>query len=358
MQRKLIRTLAIAAVLPLLAMLYAQAPVPADGSISKELTKQTVETLAAAMKSDYVFPEVADKVDSMLRERLKKGEYDSVSSGQELAKLLTEQMNAICKDAHLGVRYSAQPLPARQQRREPSPEEIKRAQEFTRQTNSGYEKVERLLGNVGYLEVRSFGADAEEAKAPAAAAMNFLSNTAALIIDVRRNGGGQPEHVQLLCSYLFGDEPVHLNDLYFREGNKTEEFWTLKAVDGRRYQGKPVYVLASKRTGSGAEEFCYNLQNLKRATIVGESTWGGANPGGTQRLNDHFAVFIPTGRAINPITKTNWEGTGVQPDVAVPADQALKTAHIMAVKDLLAKAKSDEEKQRLKQTLDMLEKGS
>lgn len=355
MNRKLIRTMAIAAILPMLALLRAQGPAQ-DGDVSAELKKQTVDALITAMKEDYVFPELAEKVETSLRQRLSKGEYNGVTSGQQFAKLLSDHMREICKDAHLNVRYSAQALPQRQQRREPSESEIMQRKNMIRTLNAGYEKAERMLGNVGYIEVRSFMASPEEAKDAAAAAMTLVNNTDALIIDVRRNGGGSPAHVQLLCSYLFDEKPVHLNSLYFRKGDRTEEFWTLKEVDGKRYVGKPVYVLTSKRTGSGAEEFSYNLKNLKRATIVGESTWGGANPGGTVRLNDHFMVFVPSGRAINPITKTNWEGTGVQPDVAVPADQALKTAHVMAIKDLLAKATSAEEKERLQMALQEAEK--
>src|SRR5262249_22574655 len=139
---------------------------------------------------------------------------------------------------------------------------------------------------------------------------------------------------------------VHLNSLYWRKGDRTEEFWTRKALDGKRYTGKPVYVLTSARTFSGAEEFAYNLQSRKRATIVGETTGGGAHPGGVRPINDHFAMFVPTGRAINPVTGTNWEGTGVKPDVAVRADEALETAHALAVKTVLAGTK-DEEARRL-----------
>jgi retinol-binding protein 3 len=142
------------------------------------------------------------------------------------------------------------------------------------------------------------------------------------------------KHLHVDCTYLFGPEPVHLNELYWRPGDSTQQFWTLPYVPGKRYVGKPVSVLTSPRTFSGAEEFSYNLKNLKRATLVGETTGGGAHPGGPERVNDHFAVWLPTGRAINPISKTNWEGTGVKPDVEVPADQALATAHLAALRKL------------------------
>ena len=138
--------------------------------------------------------------------------------------------------------------------------------------------------------------------------------------------------VALISSYLFGDKPVHLNDLYWRKGDKTDEFWTKPELAKIKFADKDIYVLTSNRTFSGAEEFSYNLKNLKRATIIGETTGGGAHPGGMVRLGDHFGVFIPSGRAINPVSKTNWEGTGVEPDIKVPKEQALKVAYLMALK--------------------------
>jgi C-terminal processing protease CtpA/Prc len=196
--------------------------------------------------------------------------------------------------------------------------------------NYGFDKVERFPGNIGYIELRGF-TDAENGAATVAAAMTFVTNTDALIIDLRRNGGGSPEMVALISSYLFA-EPVHLNSLYWREGDRTEDFWTRKDVQGKRYLGKDVYILTSKQTFSAAEEFSYNLQNLKRATIVGETTGGGAHPGGMHRVMSDFAVFVPSGRAINPITKKNWEGVGVIPEIPVPADQALTVARLTALK--------------------------
>jgi C-terminal processing protease CtpA/Prc len=221
-----------------------------------------------------------------------------------------------------------------------------RQRTFGKQVNFGFERVERLAGNVGYLEIRSFGFDPADIADVAAAAFTFLGRTDALIIDVRRNGGGSPFMVAHVASYLFGPQPVLLNSLYWRPRNRTDDFYTMRDLPGTRYgPDKPVYVLTSRNTFSGAEEFAYDLQTRKRAVIVGDTTGGGAHPGGMQRVTEHFGVFVPTGRAINPITKTDWERVGVRPDIAVASDQALRTAHLTALRGLRSKA-TDPERQR------------
>jgi C-terminal processing protease CtpA/Prc len=184
--------------------------------------------------------------------------------------------------------------------------------------------------------------------------MTFLSNSDALILDLRRNGGGDPEAIRVLLSYFF-DKRTHLNDIYFRDGNRTIESWTSAKVPGKKYLNKDVYVLTSKRTGSGGEECAYDLQCLHRATLIGTSTWGGANPGGVFRLTDHFSAFIPGGRAINPYTKKNWEGTGVTPDITVDADKALAVAQKMALEKLLAATTDNDDKDRYQQALKTLD---
>jgi hypothetical protein len=142
--------------------------------------------------------------------------------------------------------------------------------------------------------------------------------------------------IQLITSYLYGSEPVHLNSFYYRPTNENTQTWTLAEVQGKRRPDINVYVLTSPKTFSAAEEFTYNLKNLKRATIIGETTGGGAHPGGIRVATERFTVWVPTGRAINPITKTNWEGTGVKPDIEVKATDALITAHVKALEDLVA----------------------
>lgn len=313
-------------------LLLAQGPPPSGPDMTIDASGRTavIEGALKALNENYVFPETAKKMDQAIHERQQRKEYDSITSAREFANTLTTHLREVSHDKHLRVIYASDPLPAMDPNREPSPEERDRERAFMARMNYGFEKVERLPGNIGYLDLHGF-MPAGEMGDTAAAAMNFLANTEALIIDLRQNGGGDPAAVALISSYLFGPEPVHLNDLYWRPGNETHQWWTLPYVPGKRLAGKDVYVLTSSRTFSAAEEFTYNLKNLKRATIVGETTGGGAHPGGPRRINDHFFVNVPSGRAINPYSKTNWEGTGVEPDVKVAADKALKTAHLMAL---------------------------
>ena len=172
--------------------------------------------------------------------------------------------------------------------------------------------------------------------------MGFLAGADAVIIDLRHNGGGNPSMIQLLSSYLF-EEPVHLNSFFHRGQEQIDQFWTLPHVPGTRFPDTPLYILTSSYTFSAAEEFTYNLKHLKRATIVGEVTGGGAHPGGTFGIQGGFSIFIPTGRAINPITKTNWEGTGIEPHVKTSADEALLVAHMQALETLSENAEGAHE---------------
>jgi retinol-binding protein 3 len=352
----------IAATAPAQPMLGEEQP---DLAIDTKIAHAVVERVLKNLNEAYIFPETAKKMEADLRKRLENKEFDDPGSAKKLADSVTEHMQTISKDKHLRVFYVYRSIPEPPRQEKPEPEHRvdgrDEMREFLRQMNFGFEKVERLEGNVGYLDLRGFFS-AELGGETATAAMNFLANTDAMIIDLRKNGGGDPAMVALICSYLFPDEPVHLNDLYSRPEDSTHQWWTLPFVPGRRYVGKPVYVLTSTRTFSAAEEFTYNLKSLKRATIVGEITGGGAHPGEMRKLHDHFEMFLPTGRAINPITKTNWEGTGVAPDVKVPAEAALTTAHLAAIKkvaeqqDLSKKPADPGRRERIQKLIKRLEK--
>lgn len=317
-----------------------------DRTIDAAERRVVVDGVLERLRQAYVFPDTALAMERAVRARQRRGEYERLTSGRAFAESLTAHLQAVSRDRHLRVRHRAEPFPVETNQNGPNPEERARVRAFGQRLNFGFERAERLAGNVGYLEIRSFGFDTANVSEAAASAFTFLGNTDALIIDVRRNGGGSPHMVAQVSSYLFGPDSVHLNSLYWRPDNRTDDFYTRAKVPGTRYgPDKPVYVLTSRNTFSGAEEFAYNLQSRKRAAIVGDTTGGGAHPGGMRRVTEHFGVWVPTGRAINPITKTNWERVGVRPDLAVASDQALRTAHLAALRGLRASA-TDPERQR------------
>jgi hypothetical protein len=296
---------------------------------------RVIDGAITQLNESYVFPETAKEMEEAVRARQKRGEYDSITDGDALAAKLTDNFQEVSHDKHLHVNYSAVKLPDRPEGGNPTPEEVAEYRKQMERMNCGFEKVEHLSGNIGYVKFNMF-ADPDVCGPTAVAAMNFLSNVDAIIFDLRENGGGDPKMVALISTYLF-EKPTHLNDLWERKGDVTHQYWTLPYVPGKRLEGKAVYVLTSKQTFSGAEEFTYNLKNLKRATIVGETTGGGAHPVGGHRIDDHFMIGVPFARAINPISKTNWEGTGVEPDVKVPAADALTTAEKLAEEKASAK---------------------
>ncbi len=291
---------------------------------------RVIDGAVASLNEFYVYPETAKKMEEALRAKQRSGAYDAVTDASAFATMLTDDLQGVSHDKHLRVNFVPRVLPKGDPERNPEAEARMRAQ--MESSNCGFEKVERLPSNIGYLKFNSF-ADPEACGATATAAMNFLGNVDAIIFDLRENGGGDPAMVAYISTYLFGEQ-THLNDLYNRKEDKTTQFWTLPYVPGKKLAGKPVYVLTAKRTFSGAEEFTYNLKNLKRATIIGETTVGGAHPVSGHRIDDHFMIGVPFAKAINPISKTNWEGTGVEPDVKVPAGEALDVAKKMAAEEI------------------------
>ena len=297
---------------------------------------EIIDRLLLRLDASYVFPEVASRIGQRVRTRLAQGEYDRLTTGEELRDAITSDLQEVSRDRHLKVRYYPAPQLLREGDAWADPEFLAAWKiEAALTDNYGVHKVERLRGPVGYIELTAVD-EAEYTAEVAAAAMGLVANTSALILDLRRNTGGAPTGVAFWCSYFFPPEPVHLNDVYCRAGDRTQQYWTLPHLPGRRYLEKPVYVLTSGRTFSGAEELAYNLKALERATLVGERTLGGANPVELHQLSPFFDVLLPTCRSINPITGTNWEGVGVEPHIAVPAAEALATAHAHALGTVLA----------------------
>lgn len=317
--------------------LFAMQPLPAgvtpvDVSLDAGLRQRVLDGIAADLTRFYVDAGVAAKMVETLQSHQKAGDYNGVDDGDVFARRLTDDLQAVSHDRHLRVAFSPYKHP---ERHAPTPDEVAADHRQMLRDNCAFDKVELLPGNIGYVKFDAF-MPPDVCKDTVADAMGFVAHTDALIFDLRENGGGDPHMVQLVVSYLF-DKRTHINDLYTRETNKTEEFWTLDQVQGERMAKQPVYVLTAHRTFSGGEEFTYDLKTQKRATIVGETTGGGAHPVSGHVVAEYFEIGVPFATAINPITKTSWEGTGVEPDVKVPAADALTTAEKLAEEKLHGK---------------------
>jgi len=274
-------------------------------AIDESFKRSSIGMIAELINENYVFPEVADKTSKHIQQKLEDGGFRNDTTAVLFAAALTRELQSVNHDKHMRVRTGTPQSPLR-----PGAD-----------GNAGFKEVKLLEGNIGYVDMRLFF-PASMAAGKADDAMKQLAGADAIIIDLRNNGGGSPDMVQYLCSYFF-DKKIHLNSLYSRSDNATREFWT-REVDGKKLPDIPLFILTSQKTFSGAEEFSYNMQTQKRAVLVGETTGGGANPGGVFPVNEQLNIFIPTGTAINPVTKTNWEGTGVKPDIFVTADKALE----------------------------------
>jgi hypothetical protein len=313
---------------------------PDDGSLAAEQMsgREIVTTALALLRANYVFPELAEQAAAAVEARLAAGEYDRLDE-ITLTELLTGHLQEACGDKHLRLRLGGGPRPGPRpgpEPEEPTDHEARRLamRRMGRLDNFGIHRVERLDGNVGYLDVRRVAGPADAGPA-IAAAMELVAGTYALIIDLRHNGGGSPEGVVFWCSYLFGEEPTHLNDIYRADTGETRQFWALPYVPGARYVDRPAYVLTSGHTFSGGEDFGYTLQALGRAEVIGETTGGGAHPTRPFPISAAVHIAIPFARSVNPVTGTNWQGTGVVPDVPAAAAQAYDVAYARALRHVL-----------------------
>ena len=329
-------------------------PAPAT-KLSAAQRRTVVESLSEALLARYVFPAVAAAIGPALRTRLEAGAYDALDQPSAFAETLTQDLRTFGKDGHFRVRHDPDFKSQPDDDRPPSPEEVSQIRTQVARRAFGIARVEQLPGNIGYLDLRGFG-PTEFVGTAFSAALALLSGTEALVVDLRQNGGGDPESVAYFVSHFFAEGDTRLlNSIYSRTRDNTHQYWTSPTVNPRYL--RPLYVLTSARTFSGGEECAYDFQTQKRAILVGETTGGGANPGGPAALAQGFVAFIPTGRAINPVTKGNWEGVGVKPDLAVPAAAALRTAHLAALDAILAKEKDADYRQRLEAIRSRVEKG-
>ncbi len=297
-----------------------------------------VDSITAVIDSVYVLGEPAARIVAEIRRASAAGEYDSFTDPAAFAERLYEDCQRINHDGHFRI-FALPPLdPAVVAAgQDEDPEEVELRKRYYKAINYGFKKAEILEGGVGYLRFDAFGSGDDAFKA-AAAAMNFISNSSAVILDLRNNGGGSGAMIRFICGYLF-DEEKHLINWDIRAEKKTVQSHSADYVPGRRITEQPVYVLTSENTFSAAEEFTFDLRNLERATVVGDTTGGGGHTVAGYTFDfDTFrmGIRVPHGRAYNPLNNEGWEGVGIIPHIPVPAEQALDVAYADALRKFLA----------------------
>jgi hypothetical protein len=314
-----------------------------DIQLTAAIRQSTIDAVSKQLTEHYIYPDVAAKMIQAVRDHQAHGDYNSMTDGNTFAEALSRDLRAVSHDKHLFVGYDPYTMPeppgGAAGPHPPSPEDEARFRSQLERDNCSFSKVEILSHNIGYVKFDEF-APPEFCGPTVAAAMAFLAHADAIIFDLRENHGGDPEMVDFMVSYLFR-ESTHINDLTGRQESDAHQYWTLPWVPGPRFIDQPVYVLTSHGTFSGGEEFTFDLKTQKRATIVGETTGGGAHPVRGMPAGDHFTIGVPSERPVNPITKGDWEGTGVEPDVKVSAADALTTAEKLAADKIASKSKPE-----------------
>ena len=314
----------------------AQPPAP---QLTAEVRKQTIQDLAALLPERYAYKELGPRLQRLLLQNLTAGKYDRITSAEEFSDVVTKDLRSLNSDRHLALNYSPAPPPAANNPASPvTPEQrAKRASEFNRQMNFGFEKVEFLPGNIGYVKFNYFDAYLDYSAPVVDAAMAFLRNSDAIIIDLRDNGGGSSQMVGYIEGFFFRERTL-IGTSYDRLTDTSSEGFISPQPKEKQVVAGDIYLLTSKRTISAGEGLAYDLKYLRKAMVVGEVSAGAANPGRVTRLNGSFTAFIPNRHGINAVTGTNWEGTGVPVDIPCAADDALRVARIDALKKLQAKA--------------------
>ncbi len=295
-----------------------------------------IESFGKALVQGYIHSGAALRISAFISEQLKAGRYDTITEPEVFVRFVSEDLRSKSGDLHLSVFYSPTELPELNGFETQLGEEEKlRMQAELSKNNYGLEKAEILAGNIGYLDFRYF-APLEFSGDTYAAAFRKLEDVDALILDLRNNRGSMSDQViPFLCGYLFKSS-VHLNSIYFKQKDFTQQYWSSEYVPSNKLSEVPVYVLISGSTFSGGEELAYDLRALKRATLVGHTTAGGANPVAPVKVNAHYGINLPQALVINPVTKSNWEGVGVLADTVILPSLALEKAHRLALKELIA----------------------
>ncbi|MBV8388788.1 MAG: S41 family peptidase, partial [Mucilaginibacter sp.] len=237
-------------------IVYAVTAQAQTNVLSMKVKTAVVENTANNLKNIYVFPDTAVKMSDYLKRQLKSGAYDTIKSPSVFASKLTDDLRSVYADGHLSIEYSV-PL-ADNQRVDPEAAKARRLK-FRKTVNFGFEKAEVLQGNIGYIKINGFFPPDSATKAMVKTTLQFVSNSDALIIDLRDNMGGDPETVNYLCGFFFARK-VHLNDLYNRKEHSTTAYWTTPDTILNALRNMPIYILTSHRTFSAGEELTYDLQ--------------------------------------------------------------------------------------------------
>lgn len=313
-----------------------------NNEITKKVQIDIVQLISENLLETYIDLDTAEEMTSMLKSNIKSNKYNAITNSDEFAKIITKDLQKVSNDLHLKLNYNPKKI-AQSSQIMPEEMKIKREKMMAMklaEINYGFTEVKVLNGNIGYLNLHMF-ADTAYGKDAATSAMNFLYNTNAIIIDLRENGGGVPSMMQLLSSYFTEAKPVLLSNFYERKTNAKTQLLTFETIDGKRMPHKPLYILTSKNTFSAAEAFAYTLKHLGKAVVVGEVTKGGANRTKTINLNSDFSIAVPYIKAINPVTQSNWEGKGVQPNIQTNEKDAFVIAYIDAINKTVSRNKEN-----------------
>jgi hypothetical protein len=294
--------------------------------LTGKVKKRVIENISENLKTNYTDLDTALKMSGFIKQQLNIGAYDTIKTPSVFANRLTKDLLSVYHDGHLSIEYDPRFSESfNTQNLEAEKQQSEKRLKFRKRVNFGFDKAEVFPGNISYLKIGGFFAPDKESKDMAVSALRFVSNSQALIIDLRNNMGGDPGMVAYICSFLFKNR-THLNDLYARKDKSTTSYWTTPDSTLKALTTIPIYILTSKTTFSAGEELTYDLQTQKRAIIIGERTGGGAHPVQPYVVGNGFVANIPFARAINPITKTDWETAGVKPDIEIAADKALEAA--------------------------------
>lgn len=285
-----------------------------------------LELVATHLETNYVDAEQGGaEAAFQLRADVEEGFFAELASGDNFAESIGSRLRELTGDGHLNLEYSNTEIGEGDDAQEAFDQE-QMERWYGAHINYGVERVERLEGNIGYLDLRVFS-PIEMGGETITAAMTVLADMDGLIIDLRHNGGGIGDTADLVASYLFAPDRQPLTGVYDRPSDTLTQRFTQPFVPGKRFgPDKPVYVLISPKTFSAAEALAYNLQALGRAKIVGEPSGGGAHPFEYVRIHPNYVLWSVTAKSVNPITGGNWQSVGVQPDIQVDSDDALARA--------------------------------